>query len=194
VQTDAALNHGNSGGPLLDSSGNVVGVAAQIADSGVDANVGVGFAVPIDGASRRAIASLEATGKAVHPWLGLSLDDIDAILATSGRIQSPDGALVTGVADGGPAARAGLRGGYRLALVDGATYCVGGDVITGFDGRKVAGAGDLETAVDARLPGDAVSIRYVRADGSTRTVKVTLGTKPTKAPELERTSGCEQTG
>ncbi len=86
IQTDAAINHGNSGGPLLDAQGKVVGVAAQIADSGVDANVGVAFAVALDQAARRAIGTLEAGRTVRHAWLGVALANIDAILATSDRV------------------------------------------------------------------------------------------------------------
>jgi S1-C subfamily serine protease len=190
IQTDAAINHGNSGGPLLDARGRVVGVAAQIADSGVDGNVGVGFAVPIDRTARRAIASLERTGRAAHPWLGLALGRIDAILATSSRVQATHGALVTGVVAGGPGAQAGLRGGTTIAAVDGATYCMGGDVITGVGGRRVADPDALETAVEPRAPGDTIALAVVHPDGSRATVKLTLGTKPMTAPEIETATAC----
>src|SRR5581483_6127554 len=117
--------------------------ADQLADSGVDANVGVAFAVALDGTARRAIASLRAGDAVRHPWLGLALQDIDAILATSGRAPAPTGALVTGVVAGGPGARAGLRGGNSVAAIDGLTYCLGGDVVTAVDGRRVATVGAL---------------------------------------------------
>lgn len=114
IQTDAAINHGNSGGPLLDEDGQVIGVSAQIADSGVDANVGIGFAVALDEAAREAIASLARGETVAHAWLGVSLDDVDAILATSGEVEATQGALVTGLVAGGPADDAGFRGGTTL--------------------------------------------------------------------------------
>jgi S1-C subfamily serine protease len=189
VQTDAPINHGNSGGPLLDADGRVVGVAAQIADSGVDANVGVGFAVALDQPTRRAIATLEESGTVRHAWLGVSLDDIDAILATSDRVQTGVGVLVTGIVAGGPAARAGLTGGSQIASVDGANYCVGGDVITGVAGREVTSAADLETVLSQHQPGDEVTLAVVHANGKKANLKLTLGTQPTTAPET--TTGCQ---
>lgn len=126
IQTDAPVNHGNSGGPLLDAYERVVGVNAQIADSGVNANVGVAFAVALDGPVRKAIKELLA-GRAVrHAWLGVSLDGIDAILATSGRVPATAGALITGVVAGGPAEAAGT---------------------------KVAGSAALQTEIDKYAPG-----------------------------------------
>ena len=189
IQTDAAINHGNSGGPLLDAQGKVVGVAAQIADSGVDANVGVAFAVALDQAARRAIGTLEAGRTVRHAWLGVALANIDAILATSDRVAATEGALVTGVVADGPAARAGLSGGSQIATVDGAEYCVGGDIVTAVSGRRVRTASDLETAITARQPGDKLRLTVVRADGSKHAVTVTLASEPTSAPE--ETTGCQ---
>jgi 2-alkenal reductase len=189
VQTDAAVNHGNSGGPLLDSRGRVVGVNAQIADSGVDANVGVAFAVAIDPGARRAIAVLKDSGTVQHAWLGVALDDIDAILATSGRVPATEGALVTGVVSEGPAASAGLAGGSEIATVDGADYCVGGDMITAVAGRPVTDAADLQAKIEARRPGEKVTLTVVRSNGDEANVTVTLGAQPTSAPET--TTGCQ---
>jgi len=189
VQTDAAINHGNSGGPLLDQEGRVVGVAAQIAESGVDANVGVGFAVAIDQPTRRAIATLVKGGTVRHAWLGVSLDDIDAILATSTRVAAQQGALVTGIVADGPAARAGLVGGSQIASVDGADYCVGGDIITAVAGHDVTDAADLETSLADYGPGDKVELTVVHADGTKANPTITLGAEPTTAPET--TTGCQ---
>ena len=188
LQTDAAINHGNSGGPLLDSSGKVVGIAAQIADSGVNANVGVAFAVSVDGPTRSAIATLTKGGTVSHAWLGISLDDIDAILATSGRVPVGAGALVTGIVAGGPAADAGLTGGSQLVTVEGASYCVGGDVITGVDGQAVASATDLQNLLPTLKVGEKVTLSVVHADGKKAELKLTLGDQPTTAPET--TTGC----
>ena len=188
IQTDVAINHGSSGGPLLDIGGNVVGVAAQIADSGVDANVGVAFAVAIDPVARRAITTLKTGGTVRHPWLGAALADIDAILATSGRVASQWGALITGVVVDGPAARAGLNGGSQIATVDGASYCVGGDIIVAVAGRKVTDAGDLAAALASRKPGDEIKLAVVRASGGKDVITLTLGTAPTSAPDV--TTGC----
>lgn len=118
VQTDAAINHANSGGPLLDAHARVVGIAVQIADSGVDANVGVGFGVLLDATTKRDIAAMVKGRTQEHAWLGVSLTDIDAVLATSGLERAANGALVTGVVAAGPAAEAGVRGGSRTAAID----------------------------------------------------------------------------
>jgi S1-C subfamily serine protease len=189
VQTDAPINHGNSGGPLLDARGRVVGVAAQIADSGVDANVGVGFAVAMDSVTRRAIATLEKGGTVRHAWLGVALADIDAILATSNRVPVKQGALVTGVVAGGPADSAGVIGGSQIATVDGAGYCVGGDVLTKLAGRAITSSTDLEIALDTHRPGEKITLTVVRANGKKADLTVTLGTQPTTAPET--TTGCQ---
>ncbi len=188
VQTDAAINHGNSGGPLLDGRGRVVGVNAQIADSGVDANVGVGFAVAVDATVRRDIAVLQASGTVRHAWLGVALDDIDAILATSDRVRATEGVLVTGVVADGPGAKAGLTGGSQIVSVDGADYCVGGDIITAVAGREVIDAADLQTELAARRPGAKVTLSLIRSNGTRAKVTVTLGAQPTSAPET--TTGC----
>jgi putative serine protease PepD len=148
IQTDAAINHGNSGGPLLNTDGQVVGVNAQIkSDSG--GNEGVGFAIP--SATVKTVASqLIANGKAVHAYLGVSIDS------------SAANALLAGVQDNTPAAKAGLKK---------------GDVVTAVNGNTVATGDDLSRAIDAHKPGEKVSVTYKRG-GSEHTVTVTLGTRP----------------
>ena len=148
IQTDAAINHGNSGGPLLDSQGEVVGVNAQIkSDSG--GNEGIGFAIPSD--TIRPIATqLIETGKAVHAYLGVSIDTA----ASSARIAN--------VREGTPAQKAKLRS---------------GDVVTAVGGTKVSTGDDLTRAIDSHRPGDKVTITYERG-GDEHTVDVTLATRP----------------
>jgi S1-C subfamily serine protease len=189
LQTDAAINHGNSGGPLLDANGRVIGVNAQIADSGVNANVGVGFAVAMNATVRSDIAVLRRGGTVRHGWLGVALGDIDAILATSGKVRAKEGALVTGIVYGGPGEKAGLRGGTQGIQVDGVGYCIGGDIVTAVAGQPVKAPQDLQAAVAARRPGDTLALTVVRSNGSKTTLKVKLGTQPTTAPEV--TSGCQ---
>jgi putative serine protease PepD len=150
IQTDAAINHGNSGGPLLNAQGKVVGVNSQIAsDSG--GNDGVGFAIPSD--TVRSIATqLISSGKAEHAFLGVVLND-----SATGN-----GAQLADVRSGGPAARAGLRA---------------GDVVTALGGKKIASADELRAAINARQPGDAVSITYTR-NGTSHTAEVKLVSRP----------------
>ncbi len=159
LQTDAALNPGNSGGPLLDAAGRVIGVNSQIESSGSSAtgqaqNSGVGFAVPSN-TVKRVVAQLRASGKATHAYLGVSTRG-----AASGA-----GATVAALADGGPAAKAGLRR---------------GDLITRAGSAAVTDSAGLSAAVDARAPGDHVALT-VRRGGATRSMLVTLGTRPSAA-------------
>ncbi len=188
IQTDAAVNHGNSGGALLNAAGELVGVPTQIADSGVDANVGVAFAVPSDTAAR-VIEQIRSDGAVDHAWLGVSSASVDETLRGVDGVGAGSGALVTGVAEGGPAARAGLAFGDRLVESMAGPVCTGGDVITALDGTQVADASALQRLVDAREPGDEVSLTVTGADGGERTVTVTLGERPETAPRT--TVGCQ---
>ena len=151
IQTDAALNPGNSGGPILDADGRVIGVADQIATGGTEQSAGVGFAVPIDLVADE-IDQL-ATGKTVaHAYLGVSTGD------TAGTA----GAAVGDVTQGGPAATAGLRA---------------GDVVTAIDGKPIEGSADLVAAIAAKQPGDTIVLTVRRGSG-TETITATLGTQP----------------
>jgi putative serine protease PepD len=187
IQTDAAVNHGNSGGALLDAQGRLVGIPAQIADSGVDANVGVAFAVPIDTAKQE-LAKLTAGDQVAHAWLGVATLDASAQTASNGGSGTSSGALVTGVVSGSPAARAGIKAGSTQATIDGAPACVGGDTITAVDGTPIADGAALQTAIAARSSGDHVTLTVVHADGSRADVSVTLGDQPASAPDA--TPGC----
>lgn len=163
IQTDAAINHGNSGGPLLDGSGRVIGVSAQI-ESESGGSDGVGFAIPSN--TVRSIArQLISTGEVKHAFLGVRMT------AVSG------GVAITAVVADTPAARAGLRAATGTELVDGQERPAGGDVIVEFDGRAVTSATALQSAVDAQRPGATVSITILR-DGERRSVDVTLAVRP----------------
>ncbi len=184
IQTDAAVNHGNSGGALLDAGGRLIGIPAQIADSGVNANVGVAFAVPVDTAARIA-TELSADGSVAHAWLGVSTATVEGAVAGLEGVGADTGALITGVVAGGPAAKAGLAGGRTLASAGGRQICVGGPVVTAVDGTSVTDASDLQDAIDAAAPGAAVTLRLVDPDGGARTVRVTLGTRPATSGQGE---------
>jgi S1-C subfamily serine protease len=173
IQTDAAINHGNSGGPLLNAQGQVIGINSQI-DSQSGGSDGVGFAVPSD--TVRAIASqLVQSGKVEHAYLGVQIVAIPSDAAQ--QLGVPEGVEVTKVVSGTPADDAGLRAATGQRTVDGQTYPTGGDVVVAFDGKSVSSAAALQTAVDSKRPGDSVTITYVR-DGKTKTVTVTLDTRP----------------
>ena len=177
IQTDAAINHGNSGGPLLDRFGNVVGVNAQIEGGTVDANVGVGFAIP--GKTARSVAEqLIATGHAKHPWLGVQIDEIDPAVARAIRGLPARGVEVVKVVAGSPAAKAGLKAATQPVTVDGVSAFSGGDSIVAVNGKKVASPAQLAAILARHEPGDSVTLVVVR-NGVSRIVHVTLGNVPT---------------
>jgi S1-C subfamily serine protease len=173
IQTDAAINHGNSGGPLLNSRGRVVGVNAQIrSDSG--GSDGVGFAIPSN-TVKSIVSQILTTGEAEHAYLGIELRPIPGSVAE--ELDLVEGVAVMEVRPGTPAARAGLRAATASRTVDGEEYPIGGDVVTAVDDKKVASAEDLQSAIDAKRPGDTVTLTYVR-DGESREVDVKLASRP----------------
>ncbi len=173
IQTDAAINHGNSGGPLLDVRAQVVGINSQI-DSDSGGSDGVGFAVPSD--TVRAIASqLIQNGKVEHAYLGVGIFAIPSDVAR--QLGVAEGVEVTKVVSGTPAAAAGLRASTGQKLVDGQQYPTGGDVIVAFDGKLITSEAQLQTLVDSKQPGDKVTVTYVRG-GNTKTATVTLDARP----------------
>jgi S1-C subfamily serine protease len=163
IQTDAAINHGNSGGPLVDTIGRVIGVNAQI-ESESGGSDGVGFAIP-SGTVRAIARQLIATGEVEHAYLGIRMTVV------------PEGVAITSVLAGTPAEKAGLRAATETELVDGQERPAGGDVIVTFDGEKATSATALQSAVDARRPGETVSITILRG-GQRRTLDVILGVRP----------------
>jgi putative serine protease PepD len=149
IQTDAAINHGNSGGPLLNAEAQVIGVNAQIeSDSG--GNDGVGFAIPSN-TVKSIVSELISTGKAEHAYLGVSVETVNASVR------------ITEVRSGTPAADAGLQS---------------GDTIVSVDGKRIVSGDGLTSAISAKKPGDTVSITYSRG-GQSHTVKIELASRPT---------------
>ena len=163
IQTDAAINHGNSGGPLLDDRGLVIGVNAQI-ESNSGGSDGVGFAIPSN-TVRSVVTQIVETGAAEHAYLGVVMVDI------------ADGVAVTQVPDGSPASEAGLREATGERTVEGQRVPTGGDIIVEFDGKQITTSGELQGAVEAKRPGDTVEVTVIRG-GERRTVEVTLGERP----------------
>ena len=157
IQTDASINHGSSGSPLLDDHGHVIGVNSQIEGGEVDGNVGVGFAIPST-TVQKVVDQLIAGTPVAHPYLGVQLTTASAI----GAANAVPGATVAAVTPGSPAARAGL---------------VAGDVITAVNGTAATSADDVTAAVAALEPGRTVTLQVTRG-GSSRTVSVTLGRRP----------------
>lgn len=172
IQVDAPINHGNSGGPLFDGQGRVIGINAQIrSDSGV--NEGVGFAVPIN-AARRSMRELLTSGKVAYAYVGITTEDLTPGIARAFRYPVPLGAVVTSVEPGSPAARAGLRGGNEDRSYNGENFTYGGDVVVGIDGWRVQSAADVLRIVAERLrPGKEATFAVLR-NGKRHLIEVAL--------------------
>jgi S1-C subfamily serine protease len=179
IQTDAAVNPGNSGGPLLDLQGRVIGVNSFIfSESGVSS--GVGFAIPVN-TLKRIVPVLIADGHYAHPWLGITGQDIDNLLAESLSLPAQQGVLVQVAFRDGPAGEAGLRGGGRETEVEGIfrVVRVGGDIIVGIDGQPVGGMDDLITYLETRQVGEQVVLTIVRENGE-QEIAITLDERPNR--------------
>jgi len=177
IQTDAQINSGNSGGPLLNSKAHVIGVNSQIAPAqGSSGNVGIGFAVPSN-TVRQVVAQLVDTGKVDRAYLGIAGATVTVELARVFRLPVDAGVLVQSVGDGTAAARAGLEGGTKDVVVAGDGYTLGGDVIVAVAGRRVASLEELRDVLARHKPGQTVKLELYR-DNERRTLDVTLGRQP----------------
>ena len=176
IQTDAQINRGNSGGPLFDADGRVIGINAQI-ESTSGTNEGVGFAIPID-LARRSLDQLLRAGKVRYAYIGVSTQDVTPGIAQEFGLGADRGALVTRVEDGSPAALAGLHGGSRTEAFNGLDVTLGGDLIVAIGGTKVDDADDVSRLVTTTLePGQTVTFTVLR--GKRRiSIPVTLGNRP----------------
>ncbi len=175
IQTDAAINQGNSGGPLLDQDGNVIGVNEQIATTSGSFS-GLGFAIPIN-LVKSVLQQIEETGEVRHAFLGIQGQTITPTLADVLDLPADQGVLVVSVQDGTAAAEAGLRGGDETRTIQGQPFTVGGDIITDLDGDPLAGMEELASRIAQMRPGDEVTLTVLR-DGSSTDVTVTLGERP----------------
>jgi len=175
IQTDAAINEGNSGGPLIDSSGKVIGINEQIASQS-GGNQGLGFAVPIDSAAN-VVDQLKKTGTVTYAWLGIEGQTIGPDVAKALSLKTSAGVLVANVTAGSPAAEAGIKGGSKQQVLQGQVFIVGGDIITALDGQSLTSMEQLAAAIAAHKPGDQVALTVV-SGASTGNVKVTLGQRP----------------
>jgi len=183
IQTDAAINPGNSGGPLIDATGSVIGINSQIqTGGGSGGNVGIGFAVPINTA-REVVGQLEENGEVKHAYLGITGGGLNSDLAKALKIPEEEGVLVNEVVKGGPADEAGVKGGDTSATIEGASFKLGGDVITEVDGEKVSGMEDVINAVNAASPGEKMELTVDR-DGKTLKLTVKLGVRPASTEEV----------
>lgn len=174
IQTDAAINSGNSGGPLIDATGHVIGINEQIASQS-GGNQGLGFAVPINTAVR-VMEQLKEGGRVDYAWLGIQGQTLTADIAAALGVDG-EGVLVAQVIEGSPAAKAGIRGGDSEATVQGQPYVTGGDVITAIDGDKLSTMEELAGAIAQHAPGDQVELSLLR-DGKALELTVTLASRP----------------
>ncbi|MDQ3677954.1 MAG: trypsin-like peptidase domain-containing protein [Actinomycetota bacterium] len=175
IQTDAAINRGNSGGPLVNAKGEVLGINSQI-QSTSGGGEGVGYAVPAE-TVRRTLAALRRRGEVDYAYLGVSTARIYPQLARRFELPVRTGAWVQEVVDGGPADKAGLEAGSDEQRFQARTVNDGGDIVVAVDGRKLQSEADLGVALLRYAPGDRVTLRIYR-DGRLRDVEVTLGTRP----------------
>ena len=181
IQTDAAINRGNSGGPLLDAHGRVIGINAQIRTT-TGEGAGVGFAVPVD-TVRRSLDLLREDGEAEYGYLGVSTQALYPQLAERLGVDVGVGALVSEVVEDSPADEAGLTAGDRLIEFQGQTdIAIDGDVIVAVNGDRLTAIADLSDVISLLEPGDEVELEVLR-DGERRTVEVELGERPRR---LER--------
>jgi S1-C subfamily serine protease len=177
IQTDAPINKGNSGGPLLNARGEVIGVNTQIETGGIaTGNVGIGFAVPAN-TVKNVVAQILRTGHVEHPHLGIQGHPITTELAERFRLPVEKGVLVESVTNGSGADRAGLQEGDTDVVVSGETYILGGDIIVAADGQKVSSIEELRDAIAAHKPGEKIQLEIYR-DAKKTSVQVTLGRRP----------------
>jgi S1-C subfamily serine protease len=178
IQTDAPINSGNSGGPLIDAAGRVIGVNSQIETAnGGGGNVGIGFAVPSN-TVKSVVAQLLDDGQVDRAYLGVTLQEIEPEIASVLKLPADSGVLVGAVQPGSPAAKAGLEGGETQVVVAGQSYQVGGDMVVAIDGKDIASVDELREAIAAHEPGESVRVTVVRADGERQTLTVKLGRVP----------------
>ena len=181
IQTDAAINPGNSGGPLLDLSGQVIGVNSQII-SPSGASSGIGFAVSASTVSR-VVPQLISNGKYSHPWLGVQLlslttANVNALKEAGVGVPVDSGVLVLEAVSGGPADKAGIRGGSREVRIGNYQVPVEGDIIVAIDGQALASSQDLTVYLETETTvGKAVELGIVR-NGEEQVVQVVLGEQP----------------
>ncbi|HXT76965.1 MAG TPA: trypsin-like peptidase domain-containing protein [Candidatus Eisenbacteria bacterium] len=177
IQTDAAINRGNSGGPLINSHGEVIGINSAIyTPTGTTA--GIGFAIPINTA--KMIAHDLITDGRVHlAYLGIQTIPVGGNLAEALQLPVQEGLLVEVAAKGGPAAAAGIRGGDRVVQAGMQRIAIGGDVITAIDGQKMSSPIDLNIALNRKRPGDTMTLTVYRG-GKRMDIPVKLAERPVK--------------
>jgi S1-C subfamily serine protease len=173
IQTDASVNPGNSGGPLLNSRGEVIGITTMIASNGADQSSGIGFAIPINTA-KAVLDDFAKYGRIRRPTLDIVTVAIGPDVAEQIGLPSTSGILIERVLPGGAAEKAGLHGGSERAFLGNEQFMLGGDLIVAFDSQEIANPQDLSAAMNARRAGDIVTITAFRGH-KRMDFKVTLG-------------------
>jgi putative serine protease PepD len=175
IQTDAAINPGNSGGPLLNSDGEIIGInSAIISPSG--GSVGIGFSIPVNTA-KRVIPELIAKGYVTYPWIGATIQPLIPEVAKFLKLKVERGAMIAEVVKGGPAEKAGLKGGNQRVQVGNIIVMVGGDIVLKADQHEVKTHDELIRYIREKKPGDPIVLKIYR-DGKYVDLKVILGERP----------------
>jgi S1-C subfamily serine protease len=183
IQTDAPINRGNSGGPLFNARGEVIGINAQIRSESGNAE-GVGFAIPIN-AARRSMEQLIETGRVRYSWVGVQTQTLTPSVADALGYPEQQGALVQTVVPGSPAEAAGLRGGDERITVEGVEIQRGGDLIVAINGQAIDSTEALIRIVAGELfPGQSAEFDVLR-DGRRTTIELVLGDRP-ENPDVPR--------
>ena len=175
IQTDAAINPGNSGGPLLNSAGEIIGInSAIISPSG--GNVGIGFAIPANTA-KRVVPELIAKGYVTYPWIGATIQSLIPEVAKYLKLKIERGAMIAEVAKGGPADKAGLKGGDQRIQVGNIIMMAGGDIVVKADEHEVKTNDELIRYIREKKPGDTILLKIHRK-GNTMDAKIVLAERP----------------
>lgn len=174
IQTTTPLNPGNSGGPLLNSRGQVIGITTAI----VSGSQGISFAIPSNTILREIESLIKEGSYNGHPWLGASGIDMTYEIAKAMGTNVTYGWLITQVVSGGPADKSGLRGGSRIAYIAGRRIIIGGDIIIAVNGRRITGIDDLSSYLEEHTaPGQKINVTVIR-DNQLVTLEVELGSRP----------------
>ena len=177
IQTDAAINPGNSGGPLLNSEGEIVGINSAII-SPTGGSVGIGFAIPVNTA-KKVVPELISKGYVTYPYIGATVQSLIPEMAKYLKLKIERGAMISEVVKGGPADKAGLKGGNQRVQVGNMIVLVGGDIVVKADQKEVKTNDELIHYIREKKPGDTVLLKVFRKD-SFIDLKVTLGERPRK--------------
>lgn len=175
IQTDAAINPGNSGGPLLNSDGEIVGINSAII-SPTGGSVGIGFAIPANTA-KRVVPELLSKGYVTYPYIGATIQSLIPEMAKYLKLKIERGAMITEVAKGGPADKAGLKGGNQRVQVGNMIVIVGGDIVVKADQKEVKTNDDLIQYIREKKPGDTILLKVFRKENFID-AKVVLGERP----------------